>query len=102
MELLFFKSKDRPVTNITFPVLAVALGAAAVCMLAIETRGGHGFFARGAIEASPTQAVVEDTNSFLNKLDAGEHEKALFAFPADQSAIAATFKGGMNGRMNFV
>jgi hypothetical protein len=50
---------------------------------------------------APTQDVVNATTAFLNSLSADQRENILFPFARD-SATAAKFPGGMNGRMTFV
>ena len=49
-----------------------------------------------------TQAVITATTAFLNSLSAEQRAKVQFPFTPRKAAGAATFKGGMNGRMTFV
>lgn len=49
-----------------------------------------------------TQAIVAATNAFVSSLDATQRAKVLFGYEPEQSATAAKFKGGMDGRMTFV
>jgi hypothetical protein len=51
---------------------------------------------------SRTQSIVTATNAFLDSLSAEQRAKVLFAFSLGKTAGVATFKGGLDGRMNFV
>jgi hypothetical protein len=64
----------------------------------------------GASAASPappgasarTQAAVQAVQAFLQTLSPSQREQLQFDFAPHVKAKAATFKGGMNGRMDFV
>jgi Protein of unknown function (DUF3500) len=82
--------------------LAVALAASVLLV------GGYWSGARQAQAAlkddarTRTQAIVAATNAFVSSLDATQRAKVLFGYSLQQSATAAKFKGGMDGRMTFV
>lgn len=49
-----------------------------------------------------TETIVAATSSFLNSLSPTQREKVQFPLVPQKTAIAARFKGGMNGRMTFI
>jgi hypothetical protein len=49
-----------------------------------------------------TKAAVDAAQAFLRSLGAEQASKVQFDFAPQAKASAASFKGGMNGRMNFV
>jgi hypothetical protein len=79
----------------TFPTLSVKSQAHGVAVAAVDS-----------VVANPaesrTQSVVTATNAFLDSLSAEQRPKVLFAFALGRTAGVATFKGGLDGRMNFV
>jgi hypothetical protein len=77
------------------PVLAV------VCGYFVATADTSGAAPKRTKNAE-MQAIVAATSDFLNSLGPAQREKVQFPFTAQQTATAAKFKGGMNGRMTFV
>jgi hypothetical protein len=84
----------------------IVLGVPALTIVALFVYLGRAGSAPGAQTKSPinaqTQAVVNATKAFLNSLSADQRNKVQFPFTPQKAATAASFKGGMNGQMNFV
>jgi hypothetical protein len=55
-----------------------------------------------AAAAAQTQAAVSAVQAFLQTLNAEQRSQVQFAFTPQTKATAASFKGGKDGRMNFI
>jgi hypothetical protein len=55
-----------------------------------------------AAVAAQTEAAVGAVQAFLHTLSAEQRAKVQFSFTPQSKAGAASFKGGMNGRMTFI
>jgi hypothetical protein len=85
---------------LTFAMAAAVILAATLTASFSNTNQQSG----GDVARSPetqTKDVVDATATFLNALSADQRQKILFPFARD-SATAAKFPGGMNGRMTFI
>lgn len=73
-----------------------------VSALALALLAGSHAFAAERAASSQTQATVDAAQAFLNTLRAGQREQVRFEFVPQPKARAASFKGGPDGRMDFV
>jgi Protein of unknown function (DUF3500) len=80
---------------------ASALAFAAFCGFSGGAGNVTGATTQTAIETE-TRTIVAATTAFLNSLSAAQRTKVQFTFTPQERATAASFKGGMDGRMTFV